>query len=69
MELAQKDVFPHVVNVLFRVLVLLAVLRNNVLNTGQCCKILNVMKHDLGLAVIPLVIGLCSIRASVKFKV
>lgn len=69
MELAQKDILPHVVNILFGILVLLAVLRDNILNTGQRRKILDIMEHDLRFAVVPLVIGLRGVGASMKFKV
>lgn len=69
MELAQKNILPHVVDILFGVLVLLAVLRHNILDTGQCRKVLDIMKHDLRLAVVPLVVGLCGVCASMKFKV
>lgn len=69
MELAQKNILPHVVDVFFWVLVLLAVFRNDILDTGQCCKILNVVEHNLGLAVVPLVVGLRSVCTSVKLKV
>lgn len=37
MELTQKDILPHVIDILFRILVFLAALGDNVLDTGQCC--------------------------------
>ncbi|KAG9967216.1 putative alpha-mannosidase I, partial [Aureobasidium melanogenum] len=68
-ELTQQNILPHVVDVLLRVLVSLTILRDNVPNTGQCCKVFDVMKHDFGLAVVALVVGLCRVRASVEFEV
>jgi len=68
-ELAQKNILPHVVDIFFRVLVLLAILRDYILDAGQCRKILDVVKHDLRLAVVPLVVGLSGVCASVEFEV
>jgi hypothetical protein len=64
MELAQQNVLPHSVNVLFRVLVALLTTE-----CGKGCKVLDIVQQYLGLSVVALVVRLCCVRATVQLKV
>lgn len=63
MELTGQNQFPHVINILGGVLVVA------ILDRGNSSQMLDIAQHEFGLAVIKLVIGLRSVRSTMKLKI
>lgn len=64
MELAQEDPFPHVVNILLRILI-----AGLSLNAGKSSEKFDITEQEFGFPVVALVVCLTSVCAAMQFKV